>query len=290
MTTNVSITDRIAAEYGGLSAKLREAADYVAAHPLDVASRSLRAVSASSGLAPVTFSRLARALGFDSYEELRELSRDAVGQSYESFSDKAGRLQAEAADGAGPPFLARQAAACVANIEGLSQQIDQDRLEEAVDRLHRARQVVLFGGFSSSGIAEYMAYMGSFFSANWSIAGRVGTALSTAMVDIGPEDALIVITKPPFARRAIMAAQMAAKQGAYVVAITDTHTCPALKHASAGFILSSESPQFFSSYAATLVLIETMIGMLVARGGRKAQARIGEVEARNRLLDEFWRG
>ena len=54
--------------------------------------------------------------------------------------------------------------------------------------------------------------------------------------------------------------------------------------------MPSDSPQFFSSYAATLVLVETIIGMLVARAGPEAMDRIAEVEARNHRLEEYWRG
>ncbi|NHX27941.1 hypothetical protein HA397_28795, partial [Escherichia coli] len=56
MPTTTTIQEKIAAEYEGLSAKLRDAADFVAENPLDVATRSLRSISASSGLAPATFS------------------------------------------------------------------------------------------------------------------------------------------------------------------------------------------------------------------------------------------
>ncbi|MCV2882699.1 MurR/RpiR family transcriptional regulator [Actibacterium sp. XHP0104] len=288
MTATLTIQEKIAAEYDGLSAKLRDAADFVAENPLDVATRSLRSISASTGLAPATFSRLARALGFETYEDMRELSRSAVGRQVLSFSEKARRLQEETARGEVMPFHQRQAAAVTANIEASLQTVDPDRLEQAVERLHAARNVVLFGALGSTGIAEYMAYMGNYFATNWILAGRMGASLSSTMADLGPQDAMIVITKPPFAKRAILAAEMAAAKGVYLVVITDTHACPALKHASAGFILPSDSPQFFSSYAATLVLLETIVGMLVARSGPEAKARIEDVVARSTQLEEFW--
>jgi len=287
MPDDPSMEDRIAAAYGGLSTRLRAAADYVGTHPVDVATRSLRSISASSGLAPATFSRLARAMGFASYEEMRELCRNAVGHRYVSFSEKAGRLQDEAETGVHPPFLSRQASACAANIEAMIRLIDPARLEAAVDRLHRADNVVLFGALGSTGIVEYMAYMGNYFASNWSIAGRMGASLATSMVDLSERDALIVLTKPPHARRAILAAEMGAERGAYVMVITDTHACPALEWADAGFILPSDSPQFFSSYAASVVFAETVVGMLAARAGPKAKARIAAVEARNHRLEEF---
>lgn len=290
MSSAGSIEEKIASEYGDLSAKLQDAADYVAANPVDVATRSLRSISASSGLAPATFSRLARALGFSAYEDMRELSRHAVGRQFVSFSEKARRLQADANSGQQPPFLERQARACMANIETLTSLIDTDHLDTAIERLHKADNVYLYSAFGSTGLIEYFAYMANYFAANWHIAGRMGASVSTTMTHLTKNDAILIITKPPFARRSIMAAEMAHEQGAYVVVISDTHTCPAVKYASTSFIIPTNSPQFFSSYAATLVLVETMVGMLVARAGPAAKAQIEEVEIRNRRLEEFWDG
>ncbi len=93
MTLSARIEDRISDSYSDLSAKLKEAADYVVAHQVDVAARSLRSVSAASGVSPATLSRLARTLGFETYEEMREMCRNAVGGRAMSFSERAERLK-----------------------------------------------------------------------------------------------------------------------------------------------------------------------------------------------------
>ncbi len=283
----MSLEQAIAAQYSGLSQKLQVAADYVVANPLDVATRSLRSISQSSGVSPATFSRLSRALGFETYEAMREMSRNAVGRSYASFSEKAGRLVADADNSNQPPFLNRQTDACISNIAALPELIDGDRLSEAVEVLYHARNVVVYGAFGSTGIIEYLSYMANFINANWSMAGRMGASVSSTLAHLGAEDVVIIVTKPPFAKRAIRTAEIAREQGAYVIVITDTHTCPAVKYASNTFIIPTDSPQFFSSYAATLVLIETMIGMLVTRAGPQAEARIREIEQKNRRLEDF---
>lgn len=284
-----TIHDRIASEYAGLSDKLRAAADYVAAHPVDVATRSLRSLSAASGVSPATFSRLARALGFASYEEFRELSRRAVGQSVLSLSDRAGRLRAEARASGGPvSMLERQAAACLRNIAELERQTDRIRLAEAVERLHAAQNVVLFGAFGSTGIVEYLAYLAYHFAANWTLAGRMGASLGSALADLGERDVLLVVTKAPYARRAVLACRMAQHQRVFTLLVTDSHSCPAIPHADLHFRVPSDSPQFFSSYAATVVLIETIIAMLVARTETDPGERIRKVEETNRDLGEFW--
>jgi len=273
-------------EYKALSQKLRVAADYVVKNPVDVATRSLRSISATSGLAPATFSRLARALGFESYEDLRELARASVYKQVSSFSAKANQLQQEARSGDQAPFLLRQSQACMANIDALADDIDLAKLESVAETMHRAKKVLLLGALGSTGIVEYMSYLANFFSSKYQLASCVGASMGSMLADMGERDAILIVTKPPFARHAIQATEMAKSQGVFVTVVTDSHSCPALRHADAGFVLHSESPQFFSSYAATIVLIETMIGMLVARAGPDAQKRISEVEARNHQFNE----
>lgn len=288
MKRAISIEDRVAGCYGDLSARLRDAADYVVNNPVDIATRSLRSVSAASGVSPATLSRLARVLGFDSYEELREQSREAVGSRVFSFSEKAALLEAQA--GACEAMLDRQAAACMGNITRLVQDVNRSRLQQAVDALEQARNVILFGAFGSTGIVEYMSYLANYFATNWTLAGRMGASLGSALASMEAEDVLLVVTKAPYARRAIVATETARSRGAQTILITDTHACPAIGSATCHFIVPSDSPQFFSSYAATLVLMETMIAMLVAQSERNPSLRIREVEESNRSLGEFWAG
>ncbi|MBY6122274.1 MurR/RpiR family transcriptional regulator [Mameliella alba] len=277
---------RIAHRYGGLSHKLREAADYVIAHPVEVATRSLRSVSAASAVSPATFSRLARALDFTSYEELRELSRQAIGDQVVSFAEKATQLQTPGEEDAS--MLDRQAGACMSNIASLAQGIDRERLQEAVDALARARRVTVFGAFASHGIAEHLAYLANYFQSDWTVLSRAGSALSAAIGLLQPGDVFLVITKTPYARRAVFATQMARESGATTIVLTDTHASPALMHADLGFCVPSDSPQFFSSYVATLALMETLVAMLVAQSEDDIGEKIRLVEERNRRLGDFW--
>ena len=242
---NQSIQECIALNYSGLSGRLREAADYVIANPIDVATRSLRAVSSSAGLAPATFTRLSRSLGFDSYEAMRELCRSGIGHQPLSFSEKAGRLVMEQNSPKKSRFFHRHLAACIDNIDQMSQRLDVAQMEETVALLSKAEQVVLFGAYSSTGIVDYFAYLARYFAPNWRVAGRNGASLSSTLVGLGPQDVVIILTKAPFAKRGILAAQMAVDIGAQVVLITDSHTCPAIDFARHHFIVPSDSPQFF---------------------------------------------
>ncbi len=288
MTKPQTLQERVADRYADLSVQLRRAADFVVANPLEIASRSLRAVSNDSGVSPATFSRLARVLGYDSFEEMKDDSRQSVGAQVSAMSDKAEALR-RGGDCAAT-MLHRQGAACIANIEAMTRQTDPDRLRRAADRLRNAPNVVLLGALASTGMVEYMAYLAQYFAANWSLAGRMGASFGAQLAQMGPRDVLFIVTKGPYARRAVMAAQVARQAGVGVIVVTGSHKCPALAQAEIGFVVPSDSPQFFSSYVATLVLIETIVAMIVAASEADATAAIRRVEAQNHQLGEYWTG
>lgn len=277
---------RVSQRYSDLSDKLRTAADYIVANPVEIATRSLRSVSASSEVSPATFSRLARALGFESYEALRDVSRGAVDAQIGSFAEKAAELQDPQMDHSS--ILSRQAGACMSNIAALSQTIDANQLAAAVRDLSAAKRVAIFGAFGSLGMAEYLAYLASFFKTDWRLASRAGTSLAATLDTLGPDDALIVITKTPYARRAVLAAKMARANGVSTLILTDSHKCPATAFGKHIFVVPSDSPQFFSSYAATLVLMETMVAMMVAESQDDISDKIRIIEERSERLEEFW--
>ena len=94
MQETATIEERISRTYADLSDKLQVTATYVTDNPVDIATRSLRSLAATSGVSPATFSRLARALGYQDYEEMREDARAAMNQKMASFSERAHALRA----------------------------------------------------------------------------------------------------------------------------------------------------------------------------------------------------
>lgn len=281
-----SFQQTLSSTYVKLSPKLKEAANFIVANPAKVATHSLRSVAHDARLAPVTFTRLARAVGYQNYEELRDVMRAQVSQLSDTFSHGLQRLRDESAkDKMG--FADKHLPACAQNLQALNVDSNKAELETVVEQIHKSRKVVVLGSLGSTGISEYMSYMASLIVDNWQLVGRMGSSLGGSLVGLDHRDSLIVITKPPYARISIQAAEMAQKQGVFVIVITDTHTCPAIAKASASFIVPTTSSHFFSSYVSTLALIECMIGMLAERAGPSAQERISKIEASNRSVEYY---
>ena len=92
MQAQSSIQSKVLPRMKELSPKLRSAAEFVLAHPDEVATRTLRQVAKAADLTPPTFSRLARALDCDTYDDLRELCRSELKRRNRVLTDKAQTL------------------------------------------------------------------------------------------------------------------------------------------------------------------------------------------------------
>lgn len=284
---NVTLETRLQERYGDLSGTLQSAADFITENPIDTATRPLRHVSGASGISPAAFSRLARALEYQDFAELREELRAKITDRVNRFADRAEQLHHDHS-AQNVAFIDAHLAACQANLQTFVRDIDRDVLEAAVDRISVARKVLLLGALGSTGVVEYLSYLANFCAENWMMASRMGASLGGGLAGLDERDVLIIVTKPPFSGRALRAAELARSQGVYVVLITDTHSCPALKHAAGCFIVPTNSPHFYSSYVVTVFLVETLIGVLVSRSSSDARARIADVENANRILAEVW--
>jgi DNA-binding MurR/RpiR family transcriptional regulator len=289
-----SLQDRIGSRFETLSPRLKVAARYVAEHPHEVAMRSLRQIAITIELAPPTFTRLARAVGCESYEELREICRSETSRKTLTFAERARSLQESARGpemiGRRQPgaFLREQGTAAITNIEALLRNIDLKALGMAADVLASADRVLLVGALSSTAIVEYMAYMAAMAFPNWAVVGRGGSSVPGGLLDVSKRDAVLAVAKSPYARRSVEGVRLARQGGAHIVAVTDGVQSPVMRLADHSFVVATEGPNFFPSHAATILLLETLMGMVVRRSGKQAQRRIEAIENANRDSGEYW--
>ena len=92
-------TERLTWAYPSLSRQLKKCAAYILDHPSDVATLSMRQVASRAEVPPSTMHRLARTLGFDTYNEFRDIYRNGVSDFSIGYPQKAGELQANVGDG-----------------------------------------------------------------------------------------------------------------------------------------------------------------------------------------------
>src|SRR4029079_7921192 len=142
-----------------LPPQLQTAARYMLDCPDDVALLSMREQARRAGVPPATMTRLAKRLGLDGYDNVRELYAGAVRAGTLRFAGKAG-VQVEAQKLRGERALAAEMAQTLSRqIARLAETATLDRLADAAGRLHQARRIYCLGLRSCHGIAWHFHYM-----------------------------------------------------------------------------------------------------------------------------------
>src|SRR3546814_11056269 len=90
-----ALSDRLLAAFDGLSAQLQAAARFVLDHPREVALLSMREQARRAGVQAATMTRLAKAIGLDGYEALRQSYADALRGERGGFLGKAAAQRSE---------------------------------------------------------------------------------------------------------------------------------------------------------------------------------------------------
>lgn len=255
---------------------LQAAARHIIENPREVGVQSMRTLAAKTAVHPNAFVRLARQIGFDGYDELRERFRDFVvaGDDLGGFRDRARWLQEMAAKGGSAAILGEMASAIADNVERGFRKQDVKALEAACDAILEADQVYVLGMGSAYTLAHQFWYVARMAFGHMTPIPRHGSHPVDDLATIGEGDLLVALTFQPYRAETMGAVRLARRRGAKVLGITDSVTSPLAREADQAIVCPTHTPQFFQSHAAVTGLLETLIALLVARAGEEAQTRI----------------
>jgi DNA-binding MurR/RpiR family transcriptional regulator len=266
-----------------LPMRLQEVGRFVAANDYDATTRSMRDLAAVAGADPASFTRLAKALGYSGWDELRAALTEARRPAQSSpFSGRAtdrrrgpnsdvslisDKLEAEAAG------LGRISASTVAN---------------AAKALHVARRIWIAGFRSCRGVAELLNYELRLFRPD--DVQLVGGS--------GPEDldlgafrsgqAVVVIGFAPYSRASVLSARAAHRSGAKLIAIADSVAAPMAEGADHMLLFeAAASPGFFPSLTGAIAIAQSLAATAFMLGGTSAKKRLEETEARLAATSQY---
>src|SRR5665647_278011 len=204
-----------------LPMRLREVGRFVAANDYDATTRSMRELAAAAGADPASFTRLAQALGYSGWDELRAALTEARRPAQPSpFSGRArGHRHGPNAD------VRLVADKLEAEAAGLAR-ISSSHVAAAARTLHTAQRIWIAGFRSCRGVAELLNYQLRLFrpDAVQLVGGSGPEDLDLGAFRAG--DAVIVIGFTPYSTASVLSARAAHRSGAALVAIADTIAAP----------------------------------------------------------------
>lgn len=288
MNDDYSLTvSRLVDAFPGLTPELQKAARFFLDHPEDVGLNSMRKVAAQAGVKPATVSRLTRALGFDSYEQLRNPFRQRLRGAEPGFSTRLAELQRRGGDDERALFeeLRWQ------QLDNVAKTLTDDVfpvLEDAVETLWSSRRVYVLGLRGSYAPAFLFHYAHQLFRDKCLLLDTRAGIFADQLRGINEQDAMLVISFEPYTQLTIDAVDYAAEAGVQIVAITDSVLSPAARAARQTIVAHNASSSFYHSFIGALAVCQTLISMLVARSGVDSVKIVKEAEKQLSRVSAYW--
>jgi len=231
-----------------------------------------------------TLSRLARRLGYSGFSKLQDVFRRELTEGRSFYSDQASQLVVGADDKGALAQLTRLGRQESANIASTIEQVDPATFEAVVASLSQAKRVRIHGMRQFNSLALFMAYglgmlrpdVGALDSS------RQGVADALAQLETG--DVLVVASCFPYTPSVLATAEVAARHGITVIALTDSASSPLAKTARHSFFVPNRSLFFSNSMCAFMLLAE---GLLSAVASSLGEASVEALKYRETLIAEL---
>ncbi|MDJ0613184.1 MAG: MurR/RpiR family transcriptional regulator [Rhizobiaceae bacterium] len=284
--TNVSslVLERLAGELSDLTPETRKAATYVLENPRDVGVSTVREIAEAAKVKPNTVVRMARQVGFEGYEDFREPFREAIRSGSVDFPDRARWLQDIRKSGDLGSLYADMVQGALSNIENSFAGISAEQLAAAAQAVWNCEHVYTLGVGVNHSNANNFTYLASTGMVQFEAIPRLGSTATDDLAYAKSGDVLIAITCKPYRREVVEAVEIAKAQGLTIVAISDSPASPIILQADHGFVISTDTPQFFPSSVATIALLETLLSFVVAHASDEIVTRVEKFHTRRRAL------
>ena len=272
------LTERIIETFDDMPAQLQTGARYVLDRPRDVALLSMREQARQAGVQPATMTRLAKRLGMDGYDDVRELYAAAVRDGDLGFASKAG-VQVLSQKLKGDKALAADILTSISHqIQQLATPAGLERIVDAARALASARRIYCLGLRSSHSIAWHLHYVLTLVGDRSVYIDGIGATGSDALARANNKDVLLVAGVLPYPRLTVELAEYAVAQGIAVVAITDSEVSPLAQIARHTVIVSTESASFFHAMSPAFAVAEVLGAIIAGRSGDAALASLRHLE------------
>jgi len=268
------VIERLLAEFDELPGQLQLCARYIIDHPHEVGLQSMRTLAGNAEVQPNSFVRLARHLGFEGYDAMRERFRDFVRGGIGSSPDRVQWLRQLDRKGGSAAIFGSMAEACLDNTEKMFAQQSVTELERAADLMIAARRVYVLGLGLAYPLAYNFWYVARMGFDHFILTPRHGSLPSDDLIRMDERDCLVAMTFQPYRRDTLAAVERARRTGAKIIGVTDSSAATLCREADIGLVAPTHTPQYFHSNSAVTALLESLCALLVVRGGEAASAAV----------------
>ena len=231
--------------------------------------------------------RMAQALGFDGYPDLRRKLRRVV-QDRLSTVDRldATAGEVETVEDVFANVLLRD----VANLRSVLRDIDPAVFAGAADSLDNAGRVFVIGLRSANCLAVFLVSALRFLSREVVHLSPGTGEMWEQIRDMGPDDVVVCFSFPRYTKVTVDVVQYASEMGAEVVAVTDSDLSPLAASARWTLTVPFEVDSFMESFTAGLSLINALVTAIAFKNRSMTIETLKEMEGSWASRGVYWDG
>ena len=273
-TTFNELKDAIAENYPALSRQLQKIARFVLEYPEDMALETVAVIAKRATVQPSSMIRFAQALGFDGFSDMQQVFRTVLVSRSGNYRDRIETLRRQSeGDGADPgAVLADSVEESIHALQLLGEHTSTEDLDRAIGLLADTNDIYVLAERRAFPVAFYLTYAISRLERPVHLMDGVGGMLNQQAKNIKPNDALIVVSFPPYSPTVVELLTEQSQRGITTVSITDSAISPVAMEATVAFGIKQQEERAFRSLVAPMCLAQSLVvGLghrLVARNNK----------------------
>ena len=261
----------------------RQVADYVLAYPARVTGMSVGELSAAIGAAPSGIIRFCKKAGYNGFTQLK-ISLAGHPEPTENVL-----LPTVGPEDDTRTVFRKVFQTSIKTLEDTLALMDLELIEQAVDMLHGAEKIELYGVGTSATIAmdSYYRLMRIGYPAFYATDSQV---MRISAASLKPGQVAVGISHSGRAAETVDALKAARASGARTIAITSNQGSPICRYADLVLCISSDETRFsIEAISARIAHIAVLDAICVALSAKNYDRSIERVGIMNRLFDDLRR-
>ena len=280
--TAAATTERIHSKYESMSRGQQRLADFVLQNAPEVAMMSSSELASAMKMSESSVVRFAQLLGYQGYPSMRQQLQSEVLSQFRSSERVAAMVRSQSPEG-GP--LATIVGETNRHLQQLLMNVSEAQVAEAVDRIMRARKVILFGDGAPASLTVLADFWLSRLGCDTVRVNQTGRRLFDEIFQAGAGDLAIVLAFRSVNREAMAVLQHLDTQGGEAILITDLVNSRMHPLATQVFLVQRGPMDAFRPLGAALAFVDALIlGVMLAKGD-DAVEQLSRLDALRRRYD-----
>jgi DNA-binding MurR/RpiR family transcriptional regulator len=256
------LINEITRRYDEFGKRAQDVARYIVQNPNQIALESTKTLAETIGVRSSNLVRFAQGLGYSGFSEMQRVFQSRLVAEAPGLSERLHELRSELMGRAVDPKLRMLHEVIVNDIAALHQlksSIDDGLLQQAAQLMSRAKTIYLAGYLRAFPVATYLHYALLHLRRPVQLINGAG-GLASELAQLAGEDDLMIATSFRFYSREIVdLVEDRAKHGVPIIAITDSHLSPLVKHAGVAIIVPAGEHNFSASLAAPICAAQALV-------------------------------